>query len=177
MVGKVSFSGDDIRIESIAEWKKDIDISIENYFSTFNQSLAARFRGSSHEELLEIKLKRLKEVEFSAELKLLAALEAAFRIDYLQRVYSRKKDSLSRAFRTLYKQRGSRARLEDDILTLWAQNTNGTIIFGELKAAFKYRHWLAHGRYWTPKLGQQYDFYNLYSLSQSIFSNINLYTR
>ena len=34
--------------------------------------------------------------------------------------------------------------------------------------AFKYRHWLAHGRYWEPKLGRIYDYYSLYDLAYSM---------
>ena len=38
-----------------------------------------------------------------------------------------------------------------------------------LKDAFKYRHWLAHGRYWTLKAGKKrYDFYELYNLAAEV---------
>jgi hypothetical protein len=44
-------------------------------------------------------------------------------------------------------------------------------VIGDLKGAFKYRHWLAHGRYWEPKLGQKYDYYSVYILAESIFGS------
>lgn len=38
-------------------------------------------------------------------------------------------------------------------------------IIGDVKRAFKYRHWLAHGRYWTPKLGQGYNYAAVYGVA------------
>ena len=40
----------------------------------------------------------------------------------------------------------------------------------DLKGAFKFRHWLAHGRYWDPNLGRKkYDFQSLYALAEEFF--------
>ena len=44
-------------------------------------------------------------------MSILAALEAAFRMDFLQRCYKRQKDSLSRSFRTLYQNKGQHVLL------------------------------------------------------------------
>jgi hypothetical protein len=43
-----------------------------------------------------------------------------------------------------------------------------------LKAAFLYRHWLAHGRYWKPKLGRVHDFDSLYLLAQTVMARLPL---
>lgn len=46
----------------------------------------------------------------------------------------------------------------------------------ELITAFKYRHWLAHGRYWEPKLGRIYDYYSLYDLAyemENLLTSLN----
>ena len=48
-------------------------------------------------------------------MSLLAAVEAAFRIDYLQRCYQRKKDGVSRQFWEIYKEKETRASLEDEL--------------------------------------------------------------
>jgi hypothetical protein len=103
---------------------------------------------------------------------LLSALEAAFRIDYLQRSYQRKKDKLSKTFRNLHQQKGSRASLEENILSVWKEHTSVPAnLIGDLRGVFKYRHWLAHGRYWTPKLGQKYDYDSIYELAEIVFKS------
>lgn len=38
-------------------------------------------------------------------------------------------------------------------------------LLGELAGAFRYRHWLAHGRYWQPKLGRKYDYLSVFGLA------------
>jgi hypothetical protein len=59
--------------------------------------------------------------------------------------------------------------LEDDILGLWSQH-HPTLKkrIGEFRGALKLRHWLAHGRYWIPKLGRKYDFADVYLLATII---------
>jgi len=43
-------------------------------------------------------------------------------------------------------------------------------MIGELRGAFKFRHWLAHGSYWPPKLGRRYDFTFVYSLADDVLN-------
>jgi len=116
---------------------------------------------------------RIRELDHTSCLSILAAIEAGFRIDYLQRNYKRKKDALSLAFRKIFKEKSRRASLEDDILNAWKDNTHGASeLIGNLKGAFKYRHWLAHGRYWQPKLGRQfYDYETIYQLAETVFNS------
>jgi hypothetical protein len=46
-----------------------------------------------------------------------------------------------------------------NILQTWADNsTVPREMIGDLRGAFRFRHWLAHGRYWTPRLGPKYSF-------------------
>ena len=106
---------------------------------------------------------------------LLAAVEAAFRIDYLQRCYKKKKDVVSRQFRRIYKEKETRASREDEIFGVWKSSTmESTKLIGDLRGAFKFRHWIAHGRYWTPKLGQKYDYLTIYSLAVEALSSFPL---
>jgi hypothetical protein len=66
----------------------------------------------------------------------------------------KRKNPLSRAFGDLYKTKKERVLLEDDIFKAWKQYTDvRKQILSDLKAAFKFRQWLAHGRYWP--LGRQ----------------------
>ena len=121
-----------------------------------------RFAGYTPDEVRNEMNARLEEHERTTSLNLLAALEAAFRIDFLQRCYERRKDRLSRALRQIYTQQERRVSLEDDILPAWRQNSSvSPRVIANLKDAFRYRHWLAHGRYWEPKLGRKYDYQGL----------------
>jgi hypothetical protein len=104
---------------------------------------------------------RLEELDRSSVFSLLSALEAAFRIDYLQRCQAKKKkrENISYAFREIYKEKGKRASFKDDILSVWRANTNvKAALINDLTGALRYRDWLAHGRYWNAKLGRKYDY-------------------
>jgi hypothetical protein len=106
----------------------------------------------------------------------LSSVEAAFRIDYLQRCYRREKDPVSRAFRNIYKAKQQHASLEDEIFEVWVHNSSGTSsIIGELRSVFRFRHWLAHGRYWTPKLGRRYDFNDVFALADLTLRSFPFY--
>ena len=99
----------------------------------------------------------------------MSALEALFRIDYLTRCYNKKKDPLSRKMRGISRKKGVRTSLENDILRLWKEVCPEYKSFiSEVITAFDYRNWLAHGRYWEPKLGRNYDYNSLYDLAYSI---------
>ena len=47
--------------------------------------------------------------------------------------------------------------MEEDIIESWkdcySSNKN---IFSNFKDLLNFRHWVAHGRYWDPKLGKYY---------------------
>jgi len=45
-------------------------------------------------------------------------------------------------------------------------------LIGELKGAFRFRHWLAHGRYFQP--GRKYDYRGLYVLAINVLTNFPL---
>jgi len=171
---RVVFSGQHLDLNDIAAHYSDVEASLRQHFLHIS-TLGNRFVNFSNTELYEILEQRLEEQSRSGALSILAALEAAFRIDYLQRVYTKEKDVLSRTFRELYKQKGPRVSLEEEILNAWVENSNvRNSLVGDLKGAFKYSHWLAHGRYWNPKLGQRYDYDGIYSLAESIFDSFPL---
>ena len=115
-------------------------------------------------------LSTLDENERNSSLNILAALEAAFRVDFIQRCQGRKRDALSGVFRDVYQKKGLRVSLEDDIFSSWRQiHPELKPYVSSLTSALKYRHWLAHGRYWTRKWGKEYDYQEIYSLAQSTF--------
>jgi hypothetical protein len=172
---RVSFSNSNVDVDDLALHHTDVESALRDYFSAIAPSYTVRFAGYAPFEIVEELQMRLTEVDMTSSLTILTAVEATFRVDYLQRCYQRKRDPLSRAFRDLHKRKGTNVRLEEEIFDIWKEHTNGANqLIGDLKGAFKYRHWLAHGRYWTPKLGKKYDFVSLYTLATNVLSNFPL---
>ncbi|OHB78592.1 MAG: hypothetical protein A2Z25_18965 [Planctomycetes bacterium RBG_16_55_9] len=173
MVKKVSFSKQHQEISQIEVYYTDITEATREYFEPRTETLSERFLGYTISELNAERDERLEELDRTTSLSILSAIEAAFRIDYLQRCYQKKKDPLSRVFFKIHKLKGSNASFEDDILSAWKENSFGANkVLSDIKGAFKYRHWLAHGRYWEPKLGRiKYDYQSLYQLAQNVFDS------
>lgn len=163
---RVAFSGQQLDLADIARHHEDITVSLAQYFHLETASHLMRFWGYAPGEIRDELQERLDELDLSSSLAVLAAVEAFFRIDYLQRCYRRRKDPVSRAFRTIYKDKKQEASLDQDIFETWATEPSvPRWIIGELRGAFRFRHWLAHGRYWTPKLGRRYDFTDIFALA------------
>jgi hypothetical protein len=175
MAKKVSFSGENLSLAEAARHHNDTDGALNLFFSTVSPSYQMRFAGYKLDEVREELGDRLAELDRTTTMSLLAAVEAAFRIDYLQRCYRRRKDGVSRQFWEIYKEKASRASLEDEIFEVWKSNTPGSNkLISDLRGAFKFRHWMAHGRYWTPKLGQKYDYLSIYPLAIQALSSFPL---
>jgi hypothetical protein len=105
---------------------------------------------------------------------MLGLVEAALRIDFRLRVKQRRKDSLSRAFRSLRKQAGSKIRF-DDLLDLWVIHHPGVKRpFSEFRSALHFRHWLAHGRYWDKPSHGRFDYFAIYTLTEVILKGCPL---
>jgi len=165
---RIRFSGEHQTLSEIATQHADLAAALKMYYRS---RLPMRFAGYSPQELsLELEL-RLAELSRMSALNVISAIEAAFRMDYLQRCYQRKKDPVSKAFRALYEASGHRARLEDGILGVWQKNaTVPPSIMEDLKAVLRYRHWLAHGRYWTPRLGRKHDYESVFQLAHAVLA-------
>ena len=168
---RVTFSGEHLSLVEIAQYYNDIEASVRNYFSFDNLHSDDRFVGYTPLEMEHEIYSVLEEHALSTSMSILAALEATFRMDFLQRCYERRRDDLSRSFRALHRQRGQYVPLKD-IFSQW-QSYPGIprSIISDLERAFKYRHWLAHGRYWTPKIGREYDYDHIYALAESIYNS------
>lgn len=172
MAKKVVFSGQQLALIDIVQYHRDIESSLRVYYSQDSSQYERQFAGYTEEELWEERDARLLEHDRLMAFSVLSALEAALRVDYLQRVYGKKKDGLSKAFREIYKEKGERASLVDDILQQWKILESKSV--GDIVDAYKYRHWLAHGRYWTPKLGQKYDYQTVYYLAAKVCNDFPL---
>lgn len=177
MAKRVTFFGDRQALPNIALHHADLANSLREYFHPLTAKLGTRFAGSSKAELNDELSHQLIEIELSSSLTLLASVEASFKIDYLQRCQLKKKDANSRAFWEIYKKKERWASLEEDIFGVWAETSNeAKAIIGELRGAFKFRHWLAHGRYWNPKLGRRYDFSDVYTIADTALDHFDLIT-
>ena len=175
MADKIAFSGKNLELAEAALHHNDTAGALTLFFSSVSPSYSVRFTGYRPEEVRDELGERMAELDRNTTMSLLAAVEAAFRIDYLQRCYQKKKDSVSRQFRGIYKKKGTRASLEEDIFEVWRNNTTGsTKLIGDLRGAFKFRHWMAHGRYWTPKFGQKYDYLSVYPLAAQALTSFPL---
>jgi len=168
MGSRVSFSMEVLRIEEVAQMHDDTAKSLRFYYNAPGLAQRdAKFVGYSIEDVRQELAGHLGELERNAAFGVLAALEASFRMDFLARCYDRRKDGLSRSLRELHKLKGNRAALENDILDAWKQHVpTAKSLISELIGAFRYRHWLAHGRYWAPKFGHRYDLLSVYLLAQ-----------
>lgn len=175
MAKKVAFSGKTLDLAEAALHHNDTEGALTLFFSAVSPSYPVRFAGYKPHEVRDELGDRMAELNCNTTMNLLAAVEAAFRIDYLQRCYQKKRDDVSRQFREIYKEKETRASLEDEIFEVWKNNTTGsTKLIGDLRGAFRFRHWMAHGRYWMPKFGQKYDYLSVYPLASQALTSFPL---
>jgi hypothetical protein len=169
---RIPLSGQNLTLGKVAEHHDDVVSSLRFAFDIHSPFATIRFPAATPAEINARLGERLLETEIASVMNALAAIEARFRVDYLERTFQKRKDRLSRELRHLYAKRGARASLEEEILVSWKMTTDVPHrLISELKSAFKYRHWIAHGRYWSPKLGQKYDFFGIHTLAQLVESS------
>lgn len=167
MAKRVSFSSQNLSIDEIACYKQDLEKAIRLYYKNYSEY--EKFHTYSIVGISEEMSLRLKELELNTIFMLLSSIEAMFRIDFNLRVNKKFKDELSKDFRNIYKVKKNRVSLEEDILKGWQEQFQDfRSIISEYRSALHYRHWLAHGRYWEPKLGRKYDFDSVYILAVHI---------
>jgi hypothetical protein len=175
MAKRVSFSGEHLGLPEIAAHHQDLESSLRLYFSAASPSYPVRFNRYAATRVAHELRERLKEVDLTSTLTVLASVEAAFRIDYLQRCYRRERDPISRAFREIYKVRQRYVSLEDEIFEVWVDSsTVPRSVISKLRGAFKFRHWLAHGRYLTRK-SDLYGFNDVYALADLTLRSFPFY--
>ncbi|AMV41774.1 hypothetical protein [Paraburkholderia caribensis] len=173
MADRVSFSNEEQTLDDIAIYYLDVQAGLFEFFSGDSQTLLQRYSGEKIDEAQE---RALAELDMTSSLSVLSSIEAAIRLDYLRRVYGRWRDPLSKAMKLLHQEKENNARLEDDLIRLWREETDlSKVLLGELVGAFRYRHWLAHGRYWKPKLGRKYDYQSVFEIAQEFSAAMGEY--
>jgi hypothetical protein len=130
-----------------------------------------QFTGQTVDEVDAFFTAQLAELEWLTSFELLATVEACLRLDFQNRVDTKRKDVVSRVFRDIAK-RGSRVRLDEDILETW--KTEHGVSVAPLRGALNLRNWLAHGRHYHPKLGQKYNPDDVYRISTQFLGAIAL---
>ena len=121
MAERVALSDEQLALGDIADHHRDLESSLTLYFSESSPTYAVRFAGYASQEVGDELGERLDEADLSSSLTVLAAVEAAFRIDYLRRCYKKKKDSVSLALRAVYRKKEQKASLEDVLIDLQNQ--------------------------------------------------------
>lgn len=186
MTPRVSINAEQITVDDIWKAYETTRASIMSHANRLKQSLVddvtlnePEFLGMSLNELDAYFEEVRDEADCQASLFIIAAAEATIRVDFLERVYKRRKDSVSQTFRDIYKSRCDhskvKVRLAEDILDIWAENLpRAKNPVGTFKGALRFRDWLAHGRYWVPKLGQKYDPNGLAQIVTDLFNQIGV---
>jgi hypothetical protein len=114
-----------------------------------------RYRDESLEELREQFSSARKHLLYAAMLHLLTTTEALLRLAFDDLSKRQTKPAIFRRFRKIERERGKKIRLEEDILNTWTEVYPETArSIREFKGVVPLRDWLAHGRWWNPKLGR-----------------------
>jgi hypothetical protein len=153
--------------------------SIKRNLLTGRGSTEPRFLGMSLDDIDEFFNNELNEIDHRTCLFLIAAAEAVLVVDFLNRVGGRKKDTISKNFKDIFKKECEKnerkVRLDKHILDIWRDRDGKTkSLIGDFRGALNYRHWLAHGRHWIPKLGQYYDPLGTANIVMQLFKEIGL---
>ncbi len=116
------------------------------------------------QQLPDVLKQMATELALEVSLALVASFEAILRIDFDRQVRAPATGSKSVAaanFQKLWRTHGVRTRLED-LLDAWrAAHPGATKVVGDFKGVLKWRHWLAHGRYWPQKGFAGFDPYTV----------------
>src|SRR5579864_3240321 len=113
-----------------------------------------RYRDQSLEELRAEFARSRKHLQYAAMLHLLTTTEALLRMAFQDLSKRKTKPAIFREFRKVNRERGEKIRLEEDILnTLIDVYPETARSIREFKGVVPLRDWLAHGRYWNPKIG------------------------
>jgi hypothetical protein len=162
-----------VPLADIADYHTAAETSLRLYFSRVNPNYEGLFIAYSRSEVQKELNNRIEETDFRSSLITLARMEAVLRRDYQYRCREKRADEVSIAFRKWHKTWGDHVRL-DDILDIWSRHHDHPMkrVIGEVSRMFKFRHWLAHGRYWNPN--KKHDFWDVYSTVEVLTENLGL---
>jgi hypothetical protein len=133
-----------------------------------------RYRDKSLDETRQEFASARKHLRYVAMLHLLTTTEALLRLAFKDLARRRNKPEISRRFRKIKRERGEKIRLEEDILNTWIDVYKETAqSVREFKGVLPLRDWLAHGRYWSPKIGRPaYDVRDVFDIASEMLSRM-----
>ncbi len=175
-MAKISLSGNEKSISSILNWYEDQIEALRDLknkiinaiiYSEVDVKVNEKFAALTFDQINEYFSNSEKELQHLACFDLVSATEALLRVDFHNRIFNKDKSPIGRVFRNIYKKKANKVSLEEDIIETW-KNITGDNSFSDLLSLLRYRHWLAHGRYWTPKFGRGYSFNIVFNISKNI---------
>ena len=173
MARHVALLGEHLNIEQINRRRRVVEAAVEAYCAEDGPGAAQFFLGYTQSEVLAEKETLLDELRRSASMDVFGALEAAFQVDFFRRCYGHEKDDISLAFKEIYHDRGTRVPL-GTILAVWRKSDVASQRAIEVSSALKYRHWLAHGRYWIPGFPKKLPYDEVYKLAKETLATFPL---
>ncbi len=182
-MARVSLSGEEKSIETIAEWYEDQKEAIRDLRTKVLTAITnpgavtginTKFVTFTADEIIEYFNDNEIELEHLVCFDLISAAEARLRVDFYKKVYNKSKSKTGEAFRESYKLKQNKISLEEDIIETWkAVSASNKKFFSEFLGLLNYRHWLAHGRYWSKKLGQEYTYDTTYNIVERMLSKLS----
>ena len=133
-----------------------------------------RYRDATLDELRQRFAAARKHLRYAAMLHLLTTTEALLLLQFESLSERKTKPAIFRRFRQIGRDRGEKIRLEEDILDTWiAVYPDTARSIREFKGVVPLRDWLAHGRYWNPKLGRPvYDVTDLFDIASEMLTRM-----
>jgi hypothetical protein len=133
-----------------------------------------RYRDESLDELRQRFAAARKHLQYAAMLHLLTTAEALLRLAFESLSNRKTKPAIFRQFRRIGRERGEKIRLEEDILDVWVQVYPETArSIRDFKGVVRLRDWLAHGRYWNPKLARPvYDVADVFDIASEMLTQM-----
>lgn len=177
----MNFSDKYVTLDYIDSWYEDQLSAIREYRVALinsvidsNSNVSAKFVGFTIDDINDYFDASENELDYLVCLNLLSATEAFIRMDYLTKVSERHKSTIARKYRDLYKQKQERVSLEDDLLEILKEEiATCKNAFSSFIGALNFRNWLAHGRYWVPKLGRNYNRDSVLYISQEVVKAVS----
>jgi hypothetical protein len=156
--------------EALLDFRNKIRLFLAEFLQDKENINHKKFIGMTPQEFESYFKESNKELDYLVCFDLLSATEAVLRMDYNEKVSLKLKTETARKFREINKEKGNKVSLEEDIIKVWKQyDTSTTSDFSDFLGSLKYRHWLAHGRYWNPKIGRIYTPETVYAIAQKIY--------
>ncbi len=133
-----------------------------------------RYRDESLDELREQFALARKHLQYAAMLHLLTTTEALLHLAFRELSTRQTKPAIFRRFRKIERERGVRIRLVEDILNTWMDvYPETTRSIREFKGVVPLRDWLAHGRYWNPKIGRPvYEVRDVFDIASEMLNRM-----